>query len=98
DSLAGLARSFLYSGAQSIYASHWRVDDTITKELIVLAVKYARDDPSLTRSKALAMAMEAIRTGKEKNGNDIENWNPDWSHPASWAPFVAISGYEESGS
>jgi len=94
DSLSGLARSFIFAGAGSVYASHWRVSDEITKELMVLAIDYAETDPTLSRSSALAKAMTAIRTGKREDGSEIESWNLDWAHPSSWAPFVAITARE----
>lgn len=91
DSLSGLARSFVFAGAQNVYASHWRVSDNITKELILLAVKNALEDRSLTRSEALNLAMKMIRSGEYSDGTAIKDWNLDWSHPSSWAPFVTIT-------
>jgi len=91
DSLSGLARAFIFAGARSVYASHWRVSDEVTKELIALAIDIALRDPALTRSEALARAMKAIRTGRRADGSKIPNWNPDWSHPSAWAPFVTVT-------
>ncbi len=94
DSLSGLARSFIFAGARSVYASHWQVSDTITKELIFAAVDIALREPGLTRSEALAKAMRAIRKGRHEDGRVIEGWTPAWSHPSAWAPFVAIVSRE----
>ena len=94
DSLSGLARSFIFAGAQNVYASHWRVSDEITKELMVLAIKIALENPSLNRSEALSKAMIAIRSGKLDDGADVEGWTPDWSHPSAWAPFVTITSLD----
>ena len=94
DSLSGLARSFIFAGAGSVYASHWRVSDAITKELVLLAIRHARDDPTLSRSAALGKAMAAIRRGADEDGTPITGWTPDWSHPSAWAPFVAITSLE----
>ena len=94
DSLSGLARSFIFAGAQNVYASHWRVSDEITKELMVLAIKIALENPSLNRSEALSRAMIAIRSGQMEDGTNVEGWTPDWSHPSAWAPFVTITSLD----
>jgi CHAT domain-containing protein len=94
DGLSGLARSFLYSGAHSLYASHWRVSDAVTEQLIVTAIGSSLADPKLTRSEALAIAMRSVRSGEKPDGTAYEGWDSFWSHPASWAPFVTISGSE----
>lgn len=96
DSLSGLARAFIFAGARSVYASHWQVSDTITKELIFAAVDIALREPEISRSQALAKAMWAIRTGKYEDGREIDGWDPDWSHPSAWAPFVAIIARERN--
>jgi CHAT domain-containing protein len=98
DSLSGLARSFIFAGARSVYASHWRVSDNITKELVLLAIDYALKYPGLTRSEALRKAMTSIRTGRREDGSLIEEWTPDWSHPSAWAPFVTITTLERKTS
>ena len=94
DGLSGLARSFIYSGAHSLYASHWRVSDVVTEQLIVTAIESSLADPSRTRSEALAIAMRSVRSGKKPDGTAYEDWDIFWAHPSSWAPFVTISGSE----
>ena len=98
DSLSGLARSFIFAGARSVYASHWHVSDNSTKELIFIAVEIALREPELTRSEALGKAMRAIRTGAYEDGALVKGWNPDWAHPSAWAPFVAIVTRERQDS
>jgi CHAT domain-containing protein len=95
DSLSGLARSFIFAGARSVYASHWHVSDNITKELIFIAVEIALREPELTRSEALGKAMRAIRSGAYEDGTLVKGWTPDWAHPSAWAPFVAIVTREQ---
>jgi CHAT domain-containing protein len=90
ESLSSLARAFLYAGTRGIYASHWRVSDTVTSRLMLIALQLRRDGRS--RAEALSAAMHAIRTGKMPDGSAIPQWTPDWAHPAAWAPFVIISG------
>ena len=91
DSLSGLARSFIFAGARSVYATHWQVNDAITKELILAAIDIGLKRPELSRSEALGLAMDAIRTGQHADGRPIEGWTPDWAHPSAWAPFVTIT-------
>ncbi|PZQ22261.1 MAG: hypothetical protein DI569_08770 [Sphingopyxis macrogoltabida] len=87
ESLSSLARSFLYAGAGNLLASHWRVADDATAALTVEALANADATPAT----ALAMAMEAVRTGKGKGGRPVEGWQPHWAHPASWAPFTLVT-------
>ncbi len=91
ESLSGLARAFLFAGAKSLLATHWRVDDQATAQLTVEALKA---DKSMTRAAALQSAMTAIRTGKRQDGSAIEGWKPQWAHPAYWAPFSVISNVD----
>ncbi|MGH6652779.1 MAG: CHAT domain-containing protein [Sphingopyxis sp.] len=87
ESLSSLARSFLYAGAGNLLASHWRVADDATAALTVEAL----GNKDATPATALAMAMEAVRTGKRADGSAVESWQPHWAHPASWAPFTLVT-------
>lgn len=87
ESLSSLARSFLYAGADNLLASHWRVADDATAALTV-EVLSPRD---VTPATALAMAMEAVRTGRRADGSPVDGWQPHWAHPASWAPFTLVT-------
>lgn len=90
ESLSSLSRAFLYAGARGIYASHWRVNDDITPQLITIALGLRRDGKS--RAESLALAMKAVRSGVRPDGSPVPGWTPDWAHPAAWAPFVVLSG------
>lgn len=87
ESLSSLARSFLYAGADNLLASHWRVADDATAALTVEALA----NKSATPATALAMAMEAVRTGKRADGTSVDGWQAHWAHPASWAPFTLVT-------
>ncbi len=91
DSLSGLSRAFLYAGARSLLASHWRVGDAETALLTVEAIKADRNVPEMGRARALQQAMQIVRTGKYPDGTPVDEWQAGWVHPASWAPFVHIS-------
>lgn len=92
DSLSALARAFLYAGAQSLLASHWRVADDATAALTLEIMAIAKAHPGWSRSEARQAAIKAIRTGKRPDGSTVINWNPHWAHPSAWAPFSLIAG------
>lgn len=87
ESLSSLARSFLYAGSGNLLASHWRVADDATAALIVETLS----NDGATPARALAAAMEAVRTGKHPDGSEVDGWKPHWAHPASWAPFTLVT-------
>ena len=87
ESLSSLARSFLYAGARNLLASHWRVADDATATLTTEVLGNREASPA----RALAQAMDTIRTGQRPDGSAVEGWKPHWAHPASWAPFALIT-------
>lgn len=91
DSLSALGRAFLYAGAKSLLASHWRVADDATAALTVETMATAKAHPELSRSEARQAAIRAIRSGKRTDGSVIANWTASWAHPSAWAPFSLIS-------
>lgn len=90
ESLSGLSRAFLYAGARSVLASHWRVQDDVTAALTVQTLRAWREAPSLGRAEALQRAMRAVRTGVGVDGAPIPGWRTGWALPAAWAPFVMV--------
>lgn len=91
ESLSGLARAFLYAGAQSLLASHWRVSDDATAALTVETLSAWRASSQPTRARALQQAMRAVRTGQRADGTRMAGWNAQWAHPSAWGPFVLVS-------
>lgn len=89
EALSGLARSFLYAGADSLMASHWRVADDASAVLTVRTLSTNRSGQSQARS--LQAAMTAIRAGKDETGQPVPGWQPQWAHPSAWAPFTLIT-------
>ena len=89
DALSGLARSFLYSGAQSLLASHWRVADDASAALTVETV--TAGGLGLKQAQALQASQRAIRSGTSTTGRKIAEWKPHWAHPSAWAPFTLIT-------
>ena len=92
QSLSGLARAFLYAGAQALLASHWRVADDATAALTTETLAASRAGAG--RALALQQAMRAVRTGARADGSAVPGWKPAWAHPANWAPFVVISDHD----
>lgn len=90
DSLSSLARAFLYAGAGALLASRWRIGDEVTAALTVETLRERRNRAT-PRAVALQRAMRTVRTGKRSDGSALTGWQPDWAHPAAWAPFSLIS-------
>ncbi len=78
DEVQGLARAFLLSGARSVIATLWSVDDAATAELMVRFYQ-ERAQEGVTDAQALANAQAYLR------GNF-----PAWDSPYYWAPFILI--------
>lgn len=91
DSMSSLSRAFLFAGAGSLLASHWRVSDDATVALMTEMLRLRRADPGLTRAKALQQAMRTVRTGVRADGSAIAGWQDYWAHPAAWAAFSLIA-------
>jgi CHAT domain-containing protein/Tfp pilus assembly protein PilF len=73
----GLARGFLYAGANGVIASLWRVDDRATT---VFMTRFY--EAMFRRHLPPAVALQAARESMRRD--------PAWSHPYYWAPFVLI--------
>lgn len=89
DALSGLARSFLYAGAQSLLASHWRVSDDASATLTLQTIQTG--NRGVRQAQALQSAQRAVRSGVDPAGKAIAEWKPHWAHPSAWAPFTLIA-------
>ena len=74
ESVAGLARAMLGSGARRVVASQWAVDDTITARM--MRTFYAQLASGASAGKALSSAQRAVLA-------DVR-----WRDPARWAAFM----------
>jgi hypothetical protein len=79
DELVGFVRALLLSGARSILASQWRVDDESTRGLLLGFHRAAAADPGLPLAQALRQAVSDIRA------------EPRYRHPYYWGGF-ALAG------
>jgi CHAT domain-containing protein/tetratricopeptide (TPR) repeat protein len=86
EGFAGLTRSFMYAGAQSLLVTHWNVDSKAARDLMIETFENIK-----TRDKP-----EALRQAKIKMKNswrDIDknqHLKLSLSHPFFWAPFVLV--------
>lgn len=78
---SGLARAFFYAGARNLLASHWPVVDEAAPRLTVRMIELMRENPALSRAKALQRSMREIRRDRTRAA---------WAHPGVWAPFSLI--------
>lgn len=92
EALSGLARAFLYAGAGSLLASHWRVSDDASAALTVQTIRAGQS--GMTRAEALQAGQTAVRTGTGIDGQPLEGWAPHWAHPSAWAPFTLITDHD----
>ena len=74
EGVYGLQRAFKIAGAESILMSLWKVDDEVTKKLMVEF--YTQWLSGKSKSSALKLAQQKIRN--------------DHPHPFFWAPFILI--------
>lgn len=77
EALSGLAQAFLYAGARSVAATHWKVDSASAAALVSRAMASLSARPASTAAAFRAAAIEVRAL-------------PGKSHPAFWAPFVVV--------
>ena len=77
NGLWGLSNAFFYAGAKSVLASHWRVHDATTKDLMTKAIGRKEN---VSKAQALRDASLAL----------LERDDNKYAHPAFWAPFTLI--------
>lgn len=83
DGVFGLQRGFKKAGAQSILMSLWKVDDEATCLLMTEFYKHWIGEGK-TKHDALRLAMQAVRSHKEKG----------WDAPKYWAAFILLDGLD----
>lgn len=76
DEFQGLTRAFLLSGARTVVASLWTVNDAATSELMTRF--YKNQAAGMSEAEALATAQRTLRQHR------------DWSAPDYWAGFVLM--------
>ena len=81
EGFSGLARSFFYSGSRALLVSHWSVSSEATVRLMSGMFHRLGRQPELGRAEALRQSMLALMDDPS---------NPQFAHPAFWAPFVVV--------
>jgi hypothetical protein len=81
DEVVGFVRALLLSGARSILASQWRVDDTSTRDLLLGFHRASAHGPGLPLAQALSQAVSDIRA------------EPGYRHPYHWGGFVLTGSW-----
>ena len=78
DAFSGLVTAFNSAGVHNVVASHWKVLETTTTDLLA---------PALRKAEAGTGLAEALR---EQQVRSIRSSDPAVRHPAYWAPYVVI--------
>jgi CHAT domain-containing protein len=84
EGFAGLARAFMYAGAQGLLVSHWSVESQATQELMVATFSRLKAGSSAT------MAIEAARREIKQSRYGSAGQQVSRAHPFFWAPFVYV--------
>lgn len=84
EGFAGLARAFMYAGAQGLLVSHWAVESQATQELMVST--FSR----LQQGADSAAAIEAARHALQGSVVTQQGSPLSRAHPFFWAPFVYV--------
>ena len=84
EGFAGLARAFMFAGAQRLMVSHWSVESHATQALVTGTFRELKAGRAVTD--ALAVARDALATTRfSAAGRNFSR-----SHPFFWAPFVVV--------
>lgn len=78
ESLSGLASAFFYAGARALLVSHWVVDDAAARRITTGTLSAMNANPQAGRAEALRQSMLSMMD------------DPQFAHPAMWAPFVLV--------
>jgi tetratricopeptide (TPR) repeat protein len=81
EALSGLAQAFLYAGARSLLVSHWPVESRSAVQLMTDTFRFRTEGEGMPAARAHQQAIVDMIVAPD---------NPDWSHPAYWAPFVLV--------
>lgn len=85
EGFIGLTRAFLYAGARRLLASHWKMETTATRDLVVAMFQELRNQK--TPQEALTIAQAELRKSTFMAGGKL---HVSRAHPFFWAPFVVV--------
>ncbi len=78
----GLAGASVKSGARSVLASLWYIEDTVTAEIMVGFHRRLREHPQESKAEALRQAQLVILREDPS------------AHPSFWAPFILVGSWQ----
>lgn len=76
-----LTRGFLISGARTVVATLWQVDDAATAFLMTNFHEIRQSNADLSDAQALQQAQQLVRDNTD---------NPQWADPYYWGAFVLV--------
>lgn len=85
DGLSGLARAFLFAGADSLLVTHFPVRDEAGRRVSVALARQIANDQQTSPADALRSAMAALAANTSRDDAGLS-----FAHPAVWAPFAMI--------
>jgi CHAT domain-containing protein len=78
EALSGLARGFFYAGSRSLLVTHWSVESESASLLTTGTFAHQIGNPNARRADSLRDAMLKVMA------------QPQFSHPAFWAPYALV--------
>lgn len=78
EALSGLARGFFYAGSRSLLVTHWSVESESASLLTTGTFAHQTAHPDARRAESLREAMLKVMA------------QPQFSHPAFWAPYALV--------
>ena len=78
EALSGLARGFFYAGSRSLLVTHWAVESDSASLLTTGTFAHHMAHPGARRAESLRAAMLQVMA------------QPQFAHPAFWAPYALV--------
>jgi len=78
EALSGLARGFFYAGSRSLLVTHWSVESDSASLLTTGTFAHQMTNPGARRAESLRQSMLKVMA------------QPQFAHPAFWAPYALV--------
>jgi CHAT domain-containing protein len=90
EAVSGLGRAFFYAGTRALLVSMWPVETTSAKKLTTGLFRYQKEDPKLSRARALRKSMLELIDDPGLKDDATGKIVASYAHPLFWAPFVTV--------
>jgi CHAT domain-containing protein/Flp pilus assembly protein TadD len=90
EAVSGLGRAFFYAGTRALLVSMWPVETTSAKKLTTGLFRHQKEDPKLSRARALRKSMLELIDGPGLKDDATGKIVASYAHPLFWAPFVIV--------